>query len=371
MRMRRFVTSVAVGTSLLLSACQGGANQKAAQPAQTEAKEKLTVYTSVYPVYDFTKMIAGDAADVKMLIPEGTEPHHWEPGTQEMNALATADVFVYNGAGLEEWVDKTVETAQKENADLLVVEASKDVELIEGHHHHHDEDEDHDHDHDAVDEHHEDADHDHDHDAVEEHHDDADDHDHDHDATEEHHDDGDEHEHHHGAHDPHTWLSPKNAKIMLATIEEGLAKADPDNKDLYEKNLAEAQKKMDDLAQEFADAVKDRVRDRIIVSHEAFGYLCRDYGLNQVGIEGVHSEHEPDPKTMAEIVDLVKREGVTTIFSETLIDPKVAETIAKESGAQVKVLNPVEGLTKDDVAKGADYMSIMKENAQALKEALH
>lgn len=332
--MKKFLTTALLIGSILLTGCGGqGASGD-------EVKSGMIVYTSIYPLYDFTSKIAGDKATVKLLVPDGTEPHDWEPGTQEMNDLEKADVFIYNGAGLESWTDKVLSSL--DNKDLTVVEASKGLDIMKGHDHH--------------DEGEEASEEDHGVDAV---------HDHEH-------EDGEDHEHHHdhGGLDPHVWLSPMNAKKEARNILEGLTAKDPENKAFYEKNYEELAKKFDDLDKAYREALKDVKKRDIVVAHEAFGYMCKDYSLKQIGIEGVNSEHEPDPKTMAKIVDMVKEKGITTIFSETLIDPKVSEAIAKETGARVAVLNPVEGLTKEDREKGADYFSIMEDNLKALTEAL-
>lgn len=290
----------------------------------TDGEEGVQVYTSIYPLYDFTSKIAKGADDVnvELLIPEGTEPHGWEPDTKDMNRLEKGDVFIYNGAGLESWTDKVLNSL--DNKDLISVEASKGVDLMKATHHHHEDDHDH-----------------------------------------------DEHEHHHhGGTDPHVWLSPKNAKIESENIKDALIQAAPGHKELFEKNYEKLAGELDSLDKEFQEGLKDRKRNEIVVSHEAFAYLCRDYGLEQLGIEGVNSEKEPDPKTMAKIVDYVNEKGIRVIFTETLIDPKVSETIAKETGAETMVLNPLEGLTAEQREDGEDYFSIMRDNLNSLKKAL-
>ncbi|MDO5713914.1 MAG: metal ABC transporter substrate-binding protein [Tissierellia bacterium] len=276
-------------------------------------KNHLKVYISIYPLYDFTNKLIEDAdnIDVKLLVPNGIEPHGWEPGTEEMNKLEEADVFIYNGAGLESWVEKMMDSL--DNQDLKKVEASKGIQLLEGK---------------KI--------------------------------------SCPIHGYHKGT-DPHVWLSPKNAKIEVENIKNALCELDPNQTKVYEKNYEHLAKELDSLDQEFESSLKNRKHNTIIVSHEAFGYLCHDYGLKQIGIEGIHSEHEPDPKSMKKIVDYVKDNNITTIFSETLIDPKVSETIAKETGAKTDVLNPIEGLLKDGEG---DYFSIMRENLEALKRAL-
>jgi zinc transport system substrate-binding protein len=121
---------------------------------------------------------------------------------------------------------------------------------------------------------------------------------------------------------------------------------------------------------EFRAGLSDCERTTIVTSHEAFGYLADAYGLTQVGILGLSPEAEPDPRRLAELRDLVEREGVTTIFAEELVSPKVAETLASEAGVQVAVLNPIESLTDAQEKAGEDYLSLMRENLDTLRKAL-
>ena len=128
--------------------------------------------------------------------------------------------------------------------------------------------------------------------------------------------------------------------------------------------------KFDKLDQEYKDTLSNLQNKNIVVSHEAFGYLCDAYGLTQMGIEGLSPDSEPDPARMAEIIDFVKTNKVKVIFFEELVSPKVAETIAAETGAQTQVLNPLEGLSDEDIKGGADYFSVMEDNLSQLKAAL-
>jgi zinc transport system substrate-binding protein len=153
-------------------------------------------------------------------------------------------------------------------------------------------------------------------------------------------------------------------------VADSLAKADPQNEATYAANAEEYVAQIAALDDEFQTGVSDCQRTTIVTSHEAFGYLADAYGLTQVGILGLSPEAEPDPRRLAELRDLVEREGVTTIFSEELVSPKVAETLANEAGVEVAVLNPIESLTDDQVQAGEDYLSLMRENLDTLKKAL-
>ena len=330
---------------VLFSGCSKGAETKDAAK-DTENKEGLKVYASVYPMYDFAKKIAGDKLDVEMVMPQGTEPHGWEPDTKTIKNLENADLFIYNGAGLEDWTDKVIDSLSNKN--LKVVEASEGVDLIKSSHDHEDED----HDHEAT---------------VENHNHEAAENNHNHEAHEEDH----EHEgHHHGPMDPHVWISPKNAKIEMENIKNALAELDKENADYYESNYQKYAKMLDELDAKYSEKLSALPNKTIVVSHEAYGYLCKDYGLNQLGIKGVNAETEPDAKKMAEIINYVKENKITTIFTEELIDPKVSKIIADETGCLVKVLSPIEELSEEQIKNNEDYFSIMEENLENLVGAL-
>ena len=291
------------------------------QPADTAAGDgRLRVLTSFYPMYDFACKIGGDCIDVTNMVPSGTEPHDWEPSTNDLNNLEKADVFIYNGADMEPWADDLLVSRSD---TLRVVEASENVELrtTDGEHEHAHE--------------HEDAD------------------------------------HHHGDFDPHVWLDPENAKIEMEAIRDALCAADPENSTVFQSNYEKYAAELDALDAEFREKLAPLPNRTIVVAHEAFGYLCDAYGLTQVGIEGLSPDSEPDPGRMAEVIDFVREHSISTIFFEELVSPKVAEAIASETGAQAKMLSPLEGLSDEQAAAGADYFSVMHDNLAALMEALN
>ena len=290
------------------------------QPADTAANDgRLRVLTSFYPMYDFACKIGGDCIDVTNMVPSGTEPHDWEPSTNDLKNLEKADVFIYNGADMEPWADDLLVSRSD---TLHVVEASENVELrtTDGEHEHA-------HEHEGAD-------------------------------------------HHHGDFDPHVWLDPENAKIEMEAIRDALCAADPENSTVFQSNYEKYAAELDALDAEFREKLAPLPNRTIVVAHEAFGYLCDAYGLTQVGIEGLSPDSEPDPGRMAEVIDFVREHSISTIFFEELVSPKVAEAIASETGAQAKMLSPLEGLSDEQAAAGADYFSVMHDNLAALMEAL-
>ena len=282
------------------------------------SEDKIKIYTSIYPVYDFAKKVGGDKVDVTNLVPAGTEPHDWEVSTSDIVNLEKADMLIYNGAGIENWTDKVINTL--ENKDIVYVKTSEGLDI---------------------------------HKVSEE-------------DSHSHEEDG----HSHGSYDPHTWLSIKNAKKEMENIKNALVKYDPDNAKYYEDNYEEYAKKFDELDKKYSDTLGPIENKTIIVAHEAFGYLCSDYDINQEGIEGLTPDSEPDPARMSEIIKFAKENNVKTIFFEELVSPKVAETIAKEIDAKTEVLNPLEGLTEEQINNGEDYFTVMERNLEVLYESM-
>lgn len=323
--MRKTVTKILCLIIALSVAILSGCTAKTSENSYTGDEKKISVYTSFYAMYDFTKKIGGNKINLTNLVPAGTEPHDWEPTPKDIANLGKADVLVYNGAGMEGWIDKVLKSLN--NKKLVVVEASKDLKLLKNEHE--DVDEQKDENKGKKEDDHEDLE-----------------------------------------YDPHVWLNPMLAKKQMEVIKDALVTADPSNKDYYGKNYADNAKKIDELDKEYKETVSKFKKKEIVVAHQAFGYICDAYGLKQVAIEGLTADSEPSPAKMAEIVKFAKENNVKYIFFEELVSPKVAEAIAKEVGAKTEALNPLEGLEEDDIKAGKEYFSVMKDNLEALKNAL-
>lgn len=312
---------------------KGADNGSGAGASSSKASQgKLKVVASFYPMADFSQKVGGDLVEVTNLVPAGTEPHEWEPSPSDIKAIQACDVFVYNGADMEGWVDDLLASADM--SGVQVVEASKGITLRAA---------DHDHDADEADD-----------DAAK-------------DADEQ---SGSDHDHE-GTHDPHVWLNPLNALAEMGNIRDGLIAADPSHEDDYQANYDEYAEKFEALDKECAKRLGATKGKVIVVSHEAYGYLCDAYGLTQMPITGMDAEGEPDAQAMAQVIDFVRQNDVKVIFSEDLVSPKVAEQIANETGASCEVLNPIEGLTDDQLAQGEDYFSVMRSNLDELVSALN
>ena len=167
-----------------------------------------------------------------------------------------------------------------------------------------------------------------------------------------------------GALDPHFWLDPTRLAAVGDALAEQLATIDPEHAGTYEQNAADLRADLEALDTEVSDALADCAVDTLVTSHEAFGYLADHYGFEMVGISGISPSQEPDPAALAEIADLVRERGVTTVYTETLVDPAVADTVAGEAGVGTAVLDPLEGLTDPD----EDYLDVMRANAETLHD---
>ena len=351
---------------ILLAAGCGGKPAPGDKVGDGVAEKRLTVVASFYPLYDFAAKIGGDDADVVNLVPAGVDSHDWSPKLQDMRQISEADLFLYLGAGYEGWVDDFL-GALAPGEGPLVVEASRGADLIRlsGDGKAHSATDGDGRGHDDGDGHgHEDGDHD------DGDHDDGDHDDGEHDGGEDGH--GHNHDHDHLARDtdPHVWLSPKQALVLADNIKKAFIGADPENRTDYEARHERLKAQLLDLDARMTKVAAEAKRKTFIVSHESFGYLARDYGLTQIGVMGLAPDAEPTLGKLEEIRDEARRLGIRYILFEELVSPKVAETLAGSLGIDTLVLNPLEGLTEEQLSAGEDYFTVMERNLTTLAVAL-
>ncbi|MEU8659969.1 metal ABC transporter substrate-binding protein [Actinoplanes philippinensis] len=278
------------------------------------ADGKLSVVTAFYPLQFVSERVGGDAVSVSTLTKPGAEPHDVELTARQVGEVSGAGVIVYLG-GFQPAVDDAV----KQNGGDRALDATTAVETLSAQ--------------------------------------EADDH-----AGE-----GDAHaEEEHGGTDPHVWLDPVRLAAIADKVAERLGKADPAHAADFTARAATLRAELTALDGEYKAGLANCARRELVTSHTAFGYLASRYDLAQIGITGIDPETEPSPQRLAAVAAEAKEHGTTTIFFETLVSPKVAETIAKEVGAKTAVLDPIEGLTDDS----ADYFSVMRANLTALKLGL-
>lgn len=348
--------------ALALAACgkDGEASNGGASPAPTaegtgapeqQDADKLTVVTSFYPLYFFASEIGGDRVEAVNLIAAGVEPHDWTPKSRDLTTASNAELFLYHGAGLETWVDDFLK-GLPEDRKHIAKEMSGGIELIDG------EDaagtEGHDDGHSHKDDH-----------AHEDEHGHEDEH-----AHEDEHGHGEEgHSHSHEI-DPHTWVSPKSALVLAENVKNSLIEADPDHTANYEANFEVLKGKLQELDRSYTEQLAGVTQRNMVVSHQAFGYLARDYGLNQLSIMGLSADAEPRAQDIIEIAKFVKENGVRYIFFEELVSDEIANMLASEANVETLVLNPLEGLTEEQERTGDNYLTLMERNLQNLIQAL-
>ncbi|NQI83794.1 zinc ABC transporter substrate-binding protein AdcA [Streptococcus suis] len=295
-------------SALLLGAC---GNSTASEDG------KLNIVTTFYPVYEFTKQVVGDEANVDLLVKAGTEVHGYEPSAKDIARIQEADAFVYENENMETWVhdvEKSLDTTK-----VNVISATEGMLLLPG-------------------------------------------------GEEEH--EGHDHseEGHSHAYDPHVWLSPERAITLVENIRDSLVAKYPEKKDAFETNAAAYIEKLDALDAKYSETLSAAKQKYFVTQHTAFAYLALDYGLKQVSITGVAADEDPTPSRLAELTEYINKYGIKYIYFEENASKSVAETLAKETGVQLDVLNPLESLTDEDMKNGKDYISVMEDNLTALEK---
>lgn len=302
-----------------LSACGGtdpaGSQASVTAPSSEEtssevseaAADKLKVSVTFNAMKEFTEAVGRDKVEISTIIPDGTEPHDFEPKAQDLAGLSTAKVFVYSGFGMESWADKAIQSAN--NPDLVTVEASKGAEPIKNT------------------------------------------------------DPGEIEEH--GQYDPHIWLSLKGAETEVTNIKDGLVKADPSNKEDYERNCKDFVSKLESLYAEYDAKFKSVSKKSFVTGHAAFGYLCRDFGLEQNSVEDVYAEGEPSAQQLADLVKYCKEHKVATVFAEEMASPDVSKALADEVGAKVETIYTVESGEDDKT-----YLERVESNLSKIYDSL-
>lgn len=327
--------SLLLSVSLFLSGC----GEKKTQ--ETKAGDKLTVFTTVYPLQFFTQQIGGDAVKVETIYPPGADEHTFDPTQQDMMKLADADLFIYVGLGLEGFVEKTKESLKNEKVTFLAAgdgiqfEANGTENTAAGTEHAADETQGNSEEHDNA-------------------------------GTPA----AEEHAHANGDIDPHVWLDPVYAAQMAEMIKDELIKQMPDKEDQFIKNYNTLTLKLSQINDKFIGISKDAKDKKILVSHAAFGYWEKRYGIEQISISGLSTSNEPSQKDLAEVIDTAKEEHVKYIFFEQNVSSKLTETVQKEIGAKALVLHNLSTLTDKDLKNNEDYYTLMQHNIDVLKKAL-
>lgn len=303
--------------TLLFTVLLAGCSQSS--PAEENGHDKLTIYTTIFPIEDFTKEIGGEYVDVSSIYPAGADPHTYEPSIKSMMKIADADLFIFNGAGLESFVDKITSTLNGEEVEM--VEASSGIELAG--------------------------------------------------VTDE--DEHVEHEHEHGhSHDqdPHIWLDPTRADKMAKNIQDALIEEMPEHQDVFEENYNEIHNKLVRLDDDLQSTIEDGQRKEILVAHAAYGYWEERYGIKQISISGLSAENEPSQRQLQNIIETAKKHHLHYIIYSQNPATKVVSVIQKETDTEPLVLHNLEYITEDDKKADEGYFSLMERNISNLEKAL-
>jgi zinc transport system substrate-binding protein len=269
-------------------------------------EKRIKVVASFYPLAEFASRVGGEYVDVTNITPAGSEPHDYEPSPGDLKKIYEAKLFIVNGAGVDPWATKIKNDLVKKG--ITVLEMMSLVSHASGKHLNN--------------------------------------------------------------HDPHIWLDPVIAKEMVQEIAKSLETIDPGHAQYYRVRANVFVEQLEHLNSDYAQGLASCKLHDIITSHAAFNYLAKRYGFNAYSIAGLSPEEEPSPKTMAQLITLVREKHIKCVFFERLVNPKLSETIARETGAKTLVLDPIEGLTAKEIKAGKNYLTIMKENLANLRQAM-
>ncbi|KAA9302312.1 MULTISPECIES: metal ABC transporter solute-binding protein, Zn/Mn family [Aerococcus] len=327
---KKYLYLFALGLALLVTACQS--SQK-----EAESGDKLQVMTSFYPIQALTQAVAGDHADVQVMIANGQEVHDYEPSAKNLADLEASDLFIYNSDEMETWVPTMVESLKQDQ--VAVHEAAGGLDLMagqvttidgaqhEGHDHAHDGEGDDGHDH----------------------------------------PEGDLHVH---AKDPHTWLDPVLAQKEVQGIADALAGQDPDHQADYQANAEAFIKELAQLDQDFKTALADKKDRHFVVDHAAFNYLAARYDLEQIALTSVDSTASLSPAKLAQLEDYIRQRGIEVIFFQQGGSSKLADVIAHDTGIKTSSLSSMESPDASIEANGEGYLHLMRQNLDHLEAGL-
>lgn len=267
---------------------------------------KLKVSASIYPLAHFAERVGTDYVDVTNIMPPGVEPHEYEPTPGDIKKIYDSRIFLFSGAGLDTWAKRIRPELRKKG--IVVIEMASYTDLKS--------------------------------------------------------------EYQDVNYDPHIWLDPLLARKMTVIIRDIFVMADPDHADIYTTNCDLYTTELNRLHMNFKEGLNNCSLRELIVTHDAYNYLTRRYNLTAYPITGITPEEEPSPRKLAELSRLALDKNIKYIFFEKLLSPRLAKTIAREVDASTLELNPLGGITKEDIIQGKTYITIMEENLENLRTAL-
>lgn len=295
-----------IAFSALLCGCSNNSQED-------EQLNKISIVTSIFPYYDFVRNIAGDNAQIKLLLSPGSEPHHYEPSPSDIVAIEECDIFIYNGGESDEWVENVLDSLENKSATILKM--TDYVSLLN--------------------------------------------------EKKPDHTDGDEA-------DEHIWTSIRNSEKLVSEISKAISEKDSQNKTIYENNTAQYISKLEELDKSFIDVVENKKRDTVVFGDRfPFLYFMTDYELNyECAFPGCSSETEPSLEVVTRLINYVNNQKIPVVFYLEMSNGKTAKLIVEDTGAKTLQFSSCHNITKDEFNNGEDYISLMQKNCIALKEAL-
>lgn len=275
--------------------------------------DKISVVTTLFPLYDFAKNIGQGEVEVTLLLPPGVEAHTFEPNPGDIVKINEADLFVYTGKFMEPWAQDLIKGIS--GKDVKIVDSSSGIKMIKE-------------------------------------------------------EQKQEHHNQEGV-DPHIWLDFDNAKKMIDCISKAFAEKDPANREYYKKNADEYKNQLTKLDNEYKTKLANCQSKEIVYGgHYAFGYMCKRYGLKYMAAYGISPDSEPSVEDLIKLVKQIKKDKIQYVFYEELVSPKIAEMLTKETGTKLLLLNPAHNLTKGEYENRATFLSIMESNLKNLSIGL-
>lgn len=310
-RITALLTAAATALCLCSCASQNEADNKDSQ--------KLKIISTVFPPYDLARQIAGDNADISILLPPGSESHTYEPTAKEIIEIQNCDIFLYIGGENEQWAEKIISSNKSDSVKTVkLIDCVKTLEEAELHEEEHEE------------------------------------------------------EHSHET-DEHIWTSPKNEQLMLTAVYDAICEADPENKAVYTKNKDSYNRQLSELDKAYKEAVGNAKNKTIIMADKfPFRYLAEEYGLDfYAAFSSCSDESEPSAAAMTSLISKIKELKIPVVYYLEFSSTKVADTLCSETGASSLMLHSCHNVSKEDLDKGVTYVELMKQNLENLKTALN
>lgn len=283
-------------------------------PAGNNARPIVSV--STYTLYEVAHAVAGESLEIHPIIPPGSDAHMFAPTPKQVADIGESALFIYNGAGFETWAESLKNTLPD---TTKVLDMSQHVHLM----------------------------------------------------TPEHHDDEEESDgHDHGGVDPHYWLDIENMIRMTKAVEGEFSRLFPENRAAYKTASADYIGRLQKLKEDYAAGLKECKNRTLVSNHSAFGYLAHSNNFESVAVIGLSSDEQPSAKVIAQVIALVKKHHIKTIFFEEFINDNIAQTIARESGARAESLQPLENISEYELKSHQTYESIMRGNLAKLTQAM-